>query len=94
MKKGSGEPKKTSKSGKRTNQYDRDGGFDQAKKDFDELTKGLEIKPLKKGGEYAKLPDGRTINVRNYSSQDGGPTVEIIDDRVTPHQITKFRYKQ
>lgn len=93
LKKDAEGPKKTSKSGTRTSQYDRDGGFDQAKKDFDELTEGLEVTPEENGTLTAKLPDGRTVNVRNNSSRNGDSTLEIIDETVTPNQRTKFRYK-
>ena len=92
LKKTSSEPKRTSKSGKRTSQQDRDGGLNQAKKDFDELTEGLEITTEANGTRRATLPDGRTVNVRDYSSQDGGPTLEIFDKSVVPNLHTKFRY--
>lgn len=74
-----------------TSQYDRDGGFDQAQKDFDKLVEGLEVKTDSNGAKYAKLPDGRTVNVRNFSS-GGEPTLEIFDPSKTPKMRIKFRY--
>lgn len=39
------------------------------------------------GGKVGKLPDGRTVNVRNKSS-DGRPTLEIYDGK----KSIKIRY--
>ncbi|MFC4075492.1 DUF4244 domain-containing protein [Salinithrix halophila] len=67
-------------------QYEKAGGFDQARKDFNSLgvTNVKEIP----GGYVGKLPDGRTVNVRNKSS-DGRPTLEIYEGK----KSTKIRYK-
>ena len=37
-----------------------------------------------------KLPDGRNVNVRNYSSGDSAPTLEIQHSN---NEIIKIRYR-
>ncbi|MGN7287486.1 hypothetical protein ACTHP3_21435 [Shouchella rhizosphaerae] len=61
------------------------GGFDKALKDFESLQPNItkNTPDLKVG----KLPDGRTIIVREKSS-DGRPTIEIQDGK----KKIKLRY--
>jgi len=67
-------------------QVDKKGGYKQAVKDFDGM--GLmEVRKINKG-KIGKLPDGRTVNVREYSSE-GSPTLEIYDGK----KSIKVRYK-
>lgn len=66
-------------------QYEKTGGFDQALDDFNSM--GVtNVKDIP-GGKVEKLPDGRTVNVRNKSS-DGRPTLEIYDGK----KSIKIRY--
>lgn len=69
-----------------TDMYDREGGLSQANKDFDDL-----VVP-------GSAPDGKTINVRDHSTNNrvkdgysGDPTVEIYNPRARKAE-TKFRY--
>jgi hypothetical protein len=68
------ESKFCDKTNKGTKIYEKDGGFDQANKDFDNLDLS-EIKDIPKG-RIGKLANGRRVNVRN-SSSDKRPTLEI-----------------
>jgi|GEM_PF-5119311 len=43
------------------------------------------------GGRVGKTLDGKTINVRDHSSQDNQPTIEVYNP-TTKHKETKFRY--
>ncbi|WP_197051732.1 MULTISPECIES: hypothetical protein [Anoxybacillus] len=66
-------------------QYEKKGGLAQAVDDFNSM--GVtDVKDIP-GGKVGKLPDGRTINVRNKSS-DGRPTLEIYDGK----KSIKIRY--
>lgn len=56
----------------RTKQYDKEGGFDQANKDFDNLGPS-DIHTYPNGTRVGTLPDGRKVNVRPKST----PTVEV-----------------
>ena len=63
----------------RTKNFDKEGGFDQANKDFNDLNPEnvRDITDSKGGkGRTGVLPDGRKINVRPNSS-DNRPTIEI-----------------
>jgi hypothetical protein len=68
-----------------TKQWEKDGGNEQANKDFDDLDP--ENEKNIKGGKTGVLKDGRKINVRNHSS-DGRPTLEIQDGK----KRIKIRY--
>ncbi len=62
----------------KTRHGEKDGGMDQADKDFDSLNPE-NVKPIQttKGpGRTGTLPDGRSVTVRPGSS-DGRPTLEI-----------------
>ncbi|EJW14603.1 hypothetical protein M5X17_26015 [Paenibacillus alvei] len=66
-------------------QYGKPGGYKHALDDFNSMgVTGVKDIP---GGKVGKLPDGRTINVREKSS-DGRPTLEIYDGK----KSTKIRY--
>jgi hypothetical protein len=73
-----------------TTQVTVGGGYSQAMKDFEALTKGITPWTTEDGVTIAKLPDGRVINVRNFSSRESTPTLEIYDPS-TDSKI-KFRY--
>lgn len=65
---------------RKTSIYRKDGGIEKANKDFDKM-KPKNIKEIKDADgnivvREGELPDGRTVKVRNKSS-DGSPTVEI-----------------
>ena len=67
--------------------YEREGGMDAANKEFDMLNPS-NVKEIE-GGRVGTLPGGKTVNVRNKSS-DGRPTLEIQDGK----KKTKFRYDE
>jgi hypothetical protein len=69
----------------RSKQYERGGGMQSANKDFDKL--GLSNIINVKGGRVGKLPDGKTVIVREKST-DGRPTLEIQYGNIK----LKFRY--
>lgn len=72
----------------RVAQYRRRGGFGQAYRDFDSLTRGLPQARKGRGRVVSRLPDGRTVTV--YPSKRGRPTVSIeYPDGVT----IKIRYR-
>jgi RHS repeat-associated protein len=72
----------------RTTQWEKDGGMDEANKDFDaKAPQG--VTPLPDGGRRGTLSDGRQINVRPDSS-DGRPTLEIQNGK----NRDKVRYDQ
>lgn len=62
----------------KTDQYEKDGGFDQAKKDYDHLNpeNSKEIDTAYGKGHTGVLEDGSKVNVRPGSTQ-GEPTLEI-----------------
>ncbi|UJW58062.1 LXG domain-containing protein [Bacillus sp. A116_S68] len=66
-------------------QYDKSGGFNQATNDFNSM--GVTNVRDIPNGKVGTLPDGRTVNVRNNSS-DGRPTLEIFDGK----NSIKIRY--
>ncbi len=72
-----------------TKQLEKPGGFDEALDDFEKM--GLTgIKDVSSGDKMVKvgkLPDGRTVNVRN-KSEDSRPTLEIYDGK----KSIKIRY--
>jgi len=78
------------KGGEGTDIYDAEGGMNQANKDFDDLVVPGSAKPIP-GGRYGKTPDGKTANVRDHSSDDNRPTLEIYNPS-NRHKETKFRY--
>ena len=73
----------------KTKQYDKEGDYDDALNDFNSL--GLSDVKEKEGGVLVgNLPDGREVNVRNYSTEDS-PTLDIYDPATGKH--IKIRYK-
>jgi len=71
----------------RSKLFERTGGNNVANKEFDSL-KPSEIKDIP-GGRVGKLSDGRTVIVRERSS-DGRPTLEIQSGK----NRIKFRYDE
>lgn len=72
----------------RTTQYEKNGGYQKAMDGFNSLDV-RNIRDLPNGkGKVGELPDGRTINVRNGSSE-GSPTLEILEGK----NKIKIRYK-
>ncbi|HMM19100.1 MAG TPA: hemagglutinin repeat-containing protein [Selenomonadales bacterium] len=69
----------------RASQYEKPGGYEKALEDFDSMNLN-DVQPIP-GGKMGKLPDGRTVNVRNNSS-DGRPTLEVYDGK----KSIKVRY--
>jgi len=67
--------------------FERTGGSNAANKEFDALSP-TEIKEIP-GGRVGKLPDGRTVIVRERST-DGRPTLEIQSGK----NRSKFRYDE
>lgn len=65
--------------------------MDEANKRFDDIIVPGSAKPIP-GGRYGKTRDGKTANVRDHSSDDNKPTLEIYNPR-TKHKETKFRFK-
>lgn len=73
----------------KTKQYEKDGTYEDALKDFKDLGPG-DVKDMAgKKGKVGVLPDGRKVNVRVDSSYQT-PTLEIYD-RKTERSI-KIRY--
>lgn len=62
---------------KKFKQYEKEGGFEQATKDFEKLNP-QNIKVIPNKGLRGILPDGTAINVRN-TSYSGSPTLEIYN---------------
>ncbi|HCL5075236.1 TPA: hypothetical protein N2F43_004634, partial [Salmonella enterica] len=63
----------------RSRLYERPGGIDEANKDFDNLSPS-DVKDINNNrvtGRVGTLPDGRTVIVRDGSS-DGRPTLEVL----------------
>ncbi|WP_428945498.1 hypothetical protein ACQK5W_05420 [Pantoea sp. FN060301] len=71
----------------RSKLFERSGGSEAANKEFD-LLKPTEIKDIP-GGRVGNLPDGRTVVVRERST-DGRPTLEIQSGK----NRIKFRYDE
>ncbi|CNI34999.1 hemagglutinin-like secreted protein [Yersinia aldovae] len=71
----------------RSKLFERSGGSDAANKEFDALSPS-DIKDIP-GGRVGKLPDGRTVIVRERST-DGRPTLEIQSGK----NRMKFRYDE
>jgi len=71
----------------RSKLFERTGGSNAANKEFDVLSP-TEIKEIP-GGRVGKLPDGRTVIVRERST-DGRPTLEIQSGK----NRIKFRYDE
>ncbi|CQJ67500.1 adhesin/hemagglutinin [Yersinia intermedia] len=71
----------------RSKLFERTGGSNAANKEFDALSP-TEIKDIP-GGRVGKLPDGRTVIVRERST-DGRPTLEIQSGK----NRIKFRYDE
>ncbi|SMG11529.1 hemagglutinin repeat-containing protein [Cedecea sp. NFIX57] len=71
----------------RSKLFERTGGNNAANKEFDSLAP-TEIKEIP-GGRVGKLPDGRTVIVRERST-DGRPTLEIQSGK----NRIKFRYDE
>jgi hypothetical protein len=67
--------------------YEKEGGKDQADRDFDNIADPSTVKPIP-GGRIGRLPDGTPINVRDGST-DGRPTLEVQKPNGTK---IKFRY--
>ncbi len=74
----------------RSRQFGRNGGIDQANKDFDSLVGSGAMKSQGGGIRSAKLPDGSTISVRPGSTQ-GSPTIQINPPAGKP---IKVRYEE
>lgn len=66
-------------------QYQKSGGYNQSMDDFNSM--GVTNVRDIPNGKVGTLPDGRTVNVRNKSS-DGRPTLEILDGK----NSIKIRY--
>jgi hypothetical protein len=66
--------------------YEKEGGFEQANEDFDNMDVS-DVRDIPKG-KLGKLPDGRYINVRSGSS-DKRPTIEV---QGPGSKTTKIRY--
>nr|WP_283163559.1 VENN motif pre-toxin domain-containing protein [Brenneria tiliae] len=71
----------------RSKLFERSGGSDAANKEFNALSPS-DIKDIP-GGRVGKLPDGRTVIVRERST-DGRPTLEIQSGK----NRIKFRYDE
>ncbi len=75
----------------RSRLYERPGGIDEANKDFDNLSPS-DVKDINNNrvtGRVGTLPDGRTVIVRDGSS-DGRPTLEVQSGK----NKIKFRYDE
>jgi len=85
-----GEILKDAKAGKvsSSRQFSKPGGFNQANKDFDALTKGLPVKNQGNGIRSATLKNGSTTSVRPQSS-GGKPTIEV---NPPSGKVIKVRY--
>jgi hypothetical protein len=69
-------------------QYEKQGGAEQANKDFDAMTRGAKVQDRGGGVKTAELPDGSKVIVRPTSS-GGKPTLEI---QPPTGKTTKIRY--
>ena len=70
----------------KTRQFDRQGGMNQANKDFDSLNPS-NVRNIQNGGRAGNLSDGSKVNVRP-NSKDGRPTLEILKGK----NRIKFRF--
>lgn len=77
-------------SGNGTEIYNKEGGLEQAEKDFDDLAVPGSSRDIAVG-KVGRTADGKTINVRSKSS-DGRPTLEIYNPG-SGQSETKIRYK-
>ncbi|MCW8309637.1 RHS repeat-associated core domain-containing protein, partial [Sphingobacterium sp. InxBP1] len=89
--------KKTRTTGSGIDEYEKDGGMDQANKDYDDLVVEGTSKQIPIG-RVGKTVDGKTINVRSKSSPrhdapgiPGPPSVEIYNPNTGQSEI-KIRY--
>jgi hypothetical protein len=87
---------KNAKRGKKTKGkskiFEKSGGFDQAKKDFYSLKPVKVVNRSRDGKKILEgiLKDGKIIKVRDVSTYNNRPTIEIISN--TSNSITKIRY--
>lgn len=85
-----------SKTTGKTTQYNKKGTFEDAKADFDTLN--VQNRRTDANGTISgKLPDGRDVNVRNHSSRENTPTLEIqrkSKDGKKVVERTKIRYNR
>lgn len=70
-------------------QYSKQGGLEQANKDFDALTQGAKVQDRGGGLRTSELPDGTKVIVRPNSS-GGKPTLEF---QPPTGKTTKVRYE-
>ena len=63
------------------------GGKKEAKKFFDDLTKGYKSEETIERGIKRKLADGGTVVYRPTSSSDGTPVVSMSGGRFKPQKI-------
>ncbi|MDP1826196.1 MAG: DUF6531 domain-containing protein [Archangium sp.] len=70
----------------RADQYEKEGGMNEANDDFDSLQPS-DVKPIRDGGRVGTLKNGDVANVRPTSS-DGRPTLEVKHKT----RQTKIRY--
>jgi hypothetical protein len=71
--------------------YQKTGGFEQANKEFDEITQGLTIKEYGQSIRSAEFPDGTTISVRPPEiGQSEKSTIQI--NRPNEEKAIKVRY--
>lgn len=71
-------------------QFHKPGGFDQANRDFDALTRGSKV--TQRGSvRTAELQDGTKVNVRPHSTA-GKPTLEVQPSKGQGSTI-KVRYQ-
>jgi hypothetical protein len=85
-------PRTPSKPGMGSDQKDKTGGFDQANKDFDGMTKGLPVTDQGGGKRSAELPNGARLGVRPGSSS-GDPTLQWDPPPRMPVNPVKIRYQ-
>jgi RHS repeat-associated protein len=72
----------------KSKQFDKDGGVDQAQKDFDRIAGSNAVKDQGNGVRSTELPDGTTVSVRPHSTE-GSPTIQITP---TIGRDVKVRY--
>ncbi len=82
--------KHENKTGNGTEVYNKEGGLQQAEKDFNDIVVPGSARPIA-NGKVGKTADGKTVNVRNESS-DGRPTLEVYNPNTRQSEI-KIRYK-